>query len=101
VARLAGDIGLRYRPAPDVDLGRLGLWGAQLVLDARAEDIAAIHGTNHALAVTRVRVIAGLDPDVRMELDWTLEELDGAIGDEDFEAIEAAGEALRELAGGA
>jgi hypothetical protein len=99
VARLAGDIGLRYRPVLEVDLERFGLWGAQLVLDARAEDLDAVHGTNHALAFTRERLIASLEPDTRTELDATLEELDGAIADEDFEAIAEIGEALRELAG--
>ena len=38
VARLVNDLTLRYRPIPEVDLDRIGLWGAQLILDAGAED---------------------------------------------------------------
>lgn len=99
VARLAGDIGLRYRPVPEVDFERIGLWGGQLVLDARANDLDAVHGTNHALAFTRERVLGDIDSGARLELDSALEELDGAIADEDFEAIAEIGQTLRDVAG--
>ncbi len=56
VARLVNDLTLRYRPIPEVDLDRIGLWGAQLILDAGAQG-----SRGHPLRQLRRRLRAGAD----------------------------------------
>lgn len=96
LGRLAGDLRLRYEPVNRVDLSRIGLWGAQLVLDARAEDLDGVRADTFALRYTSERLAPGELP---AELNATLEELQGAIDGEEFDAIADLGERVRELTG--
>jgi hypothetical protein len=100
VARLAGDVRLRYATAPGVDIDRLGLWGAQLIVDARAESRADVLADNFATAYVMDRLTEALAGS-RTQIDAALEELQVAIDDEDFEAIAAAGQQIREVAAAA
>ena len=98
VARLGGDVRLRYAPVAEVDLARVGLWGAQLVVDARAESNNDILADNFALSYVRDRLIAGLAPEDLTQLDIALEDLQTAIDDGDFSAMADSGETLRQFA---
>ncbi len=99
-ARLVGDLTLRYLSIPEVDLGRIGVWGAQLVVDAGAEDMEAVQADAFALTYTRERVVGEVDGEVLTALNVALEELQGAVDDEDFEAIADVGDELRRLGSG-
>ena len=99
VARLVNDLTLRYRPIPEVDLDRIGLWGAQLILDAGAEDLEGVRSDNFAVDYARERIVGGVADEIVNELNATLDELQIAIDDEDFGAIAEAAQAIRDLAG--
>jgi hypothetical protein len=98
VARLAGDVRLRYARVAAVDLNRVGLWGAQVVVDSRAESDQGVLADNFALSYVRDRLIAGLAPADLTQLDIALEDLQTAIDDDDFAAMADSGEALRQFA---
>src|SRR6185436_14101576 len=68
VARLVNDLTLRYRPIPEVDLDRIGLWGAQLILDAGAEDLEGIRSDNFAVDYARERIVDGVPADLVNEM---------------------------------
>ncbi len=95
-----GDLTLRYLTIPEVDLGRIGLWGAQLIVDAGAEDLDAVHSDAFALTYTRERIVGAVDDEVLTALNVALEELQGAVDDEDFAAIAEVGDELRRIAAG-
>ena len=56
VARLVNDLTLRYRPIPEVDLDRIGLWGAQLIARRRRGE-----SRGRPLRQLRRRLRAGAD----------------------------------------
>ena len=99
VARLVNDLTLRYRPTPEVDLDRVGLWGAQLTLDAGAEDLDRVRSDNFAVDYARERIVGGVSDEIVNELNATLEELQVAIDDEDFAAMAEAAQPILDLAG--
>ena len=96
--RAWGDVRLRYAPVAAVDLARFGLWGAQLVVDARAERLEDVLSDNFALSYVRDRLTAALASDDRTQLDTALEDLQVAIDDEDFAAIADSGLTIWEFA---
>ena len=99
VARLVNDLTLRYRPIPEVDLDRIGLWGAQLIVDAGAENLEGVRSDNFAVDYARERIVGGVADEIVNELNATLDELQIAIDEEDFGAIAEAAQAIRDLAG--
>ena len=99
VARLVNDLTLRYRPIPEVDLDRIGLWGAQLVLDAGAQDLGGVRSDNFAVEYARERIVGGVSDEIVNELNATLDQLQIAIDAEDYGAIAEAAQAIRDLAG--
>ena len=99
VARLVNDLTLRYRPIPQVNVDRVGLWGAQLILDAGAEDLNGVRSDNFAVDYARERIVGGVSDDIVNELNTGLEQLQLAIDDEDFGAVAEAAQAIRDLAG--
>jgi hypothetical protein len=99
VARLVNDLTLRYRPIPEVNLDRIGLWGAQLILHAGAENLEGIRSDNFAVDYARERIVGGVPDEIVNELNTNLEELQLAIDDEDFAAIAETAQAIRDLAG--
>jgi hypothetical protein len=98
VARLAGDLRLRYEPVAAIDLARFGLWGAQLVVDARAERMEDVLSDNFALSYVRDRLTTALAGQDRTQLDTALEDLQVAIDDEDFGAMADSGMTIWEFA---
>jgi hypothetical protein len=96
VARWSLDLQLRHRPVSDVDLDRFDLWAAQLLVDVAAGDAAAVNGDFFCLDYVRDRIqhtLAGAD---RTRLNADLEELNGAVADEDLGAAAEAARQLRE-----
>lgn len=101
VARLAGDLQLRWVAVSEVDISRIARWADQLLIDARAEDLGAVHGDLFALDYTRERVVGVLDATSQTALDAAMEELHVASGAEDFGSILELAGRVRQIADGA
>jgi hypothetical protein len=100
VARWSLDLQLRHRPVTEIDLARFDLWAAQLLVDAAAGDAAAVNGDFFTLDYIRDRIQRTLDEADRTRLNTALEELNGAVADEDLAAAaDAAGELRETLVG--
>lgn len=99
VARLVNDLTLRYRAIPEVDLDRIGLWGAQLISDAGAEDLDGVRSDAYAADYAKERIVGGVAGEIVRLLNSTLTDLQAAVADEDFAAIAESGQALRDAAG--
>jgi hypothetical protein len=90
------DFQLRHRPPAVIDLGRLDLQAAMLVVDAGARDIPAIRSDVANLDWIRDRIAHTLDAPVRSRVDTELVELVAATGDEDLRAVREHAVALRD-----
>jgi hypothetical protein len=55
-ARSSFDLQLRYRPEAEIDLARMDLWAAQLLVDAAAGDTGAVGADAFALDYVRDRI---------------------------------------------
>lgn len=89
------DLQLRHRPPVEVDIARFDLWAAQLMVDAAAGDAAAVNGDFFTLDYIRDRILhtfEGADP---AHINAQLEELQGAVGDEELDAASQAAGQLR------
>ncbi|HEX9824363.1 MAG TPA: hypothetical protein VGB51_08230, partial [Actinomycetota bacterium] len=95
-ARWSLDLQLRHRPVVEVDLARMDLWAAQILVDAEAGDTASINGDFFAIDYVRDRVLHVLDGAQVTTLNTRLEELQGAVGDADPGAAAEAAARLRE-----
>ena len=94
-ARLAYDLQLRYRPVTEVDLARLDLWAAQLIVDQAAGDIDAIAADQFALDYVRDRIRHALDDETLFHVNTELGKIQVAIVDEEPEAAARAAGRLR------
>ncbi len=97
VARWSLDLQLRHRPVTEVDLARFDLWAAQLLVDAAAGNAAAVNGDFFSLDYVRDRIQHTLDERDRTRLNRNLEELNGAVADEDLGAAADGARQLREI----
>jgi hypothetical protein len=96
VARLGYDLQLRYRPVVEVDLERLDLWAVELMVDAEANDTAAVGADHFALDYIRDRVVHALSTADRTAVNEAVNAIQVAVVDQDINAaVEAAGQ-LRE-----
>jgi len=95
VSRWALDLELRYRSVAAVDLDRLELWAAQLLVDAAAGDAAAANGDVFAMDYVRERVRNALGEAGRRRLDTSLEELPALIADGELEEAARTARQLR------
>jgi hypothetical protein len=100
VARWSLDLQLRHRPVTEIDLARFDLWAAQMLVDAAARDAAAVNGDFFNLDYIRDRIQPSLDEADRARLNLELEELNGAVADEDLAAVAEAAQQLRETLAG-
>lgn len=76
-----------------IDVARFDLWAAQMLVDAAAGDAAAVNGDFFSLDYVRDRIHDALKEADLAGLNLVLEELNGAVSDEDFEAVdETAGQ---------
>jgi hypothetical protein len=96
VARWSLDLQLRHRPVTEIDLARFDLWAAQLLVDAKAGDTAAANGDFFSLDYIRDRIQHKLREADRARINVVLEELNGAVGDEDLGAAADIARALRQ-----
>ncbi len=98
VARFGLDLQLRFRPVEEVDLSRLDLWAAQLMVDEAAGDDAGVAADAYALDYVRDRILDALDPDTLIKVDQELGAIQIAVLDEEPEAAARAAARLREIA---
>ena len=78
---------------------RIGLWGAQLISDAGAEDLDGVRSDAYAVDYAKERIVGGVAGEIVRLLNSTLTDLQAAVADEDFAAIAESGQALRDAAG--
>jgi hypothetical protein len=96
LARSSYDIQLRYRPVTEVDLARLDLWAAQLIVDEAAGDIDAIGADGFALDYVRDRIRHALDDETLFRVNTELGAIQNAIVDETPAVAARAALRLRE-----
>jgi hypothetical protein len=101
VGRLTLDVQLLYRPVPEVDLARFGLWASQLQLDAEEADDGAVNGDLFSLDYVRERIRQVLTADDGTRINALMEEIDGLVQDGDLAAVADAAEELRDVVAGA
>ncbi len=84
----------------EIDLARFDLWLAQLLVDAKAGDVSAVNGDFFSLDYIRDRIQHTFGEADRARLNLALEELNGAVGDEDLAAAADLARQLRETLAG-
>ncbi len=97
VARWSLDLQLRHRPVTEIDLARFDLWLAQLLVDAKAGDVSAVNGDFFSLDYIRDRIQHTFGEADRTRINLALEELNGAVGDEDLKAAANVARELRQI----
>jgi hypothetical protein len=97
IARWSLDLQLRHRPVAEIELARLDLWAAQLLVDAAAGDVAAVNGDFFSIDYIRDRIQHVLNEADRTRLNSDLEELNGVVAEEDLAAAADGAGRLREL----
>jgi hypothetical protein len=97
VARSGLDLQLRYRPVSEVDLARLDLWAAQLLVDHAAHDAGAVGADAFALDYVRDRLLYALRPTDLRRLNEALGAIQVAIADQTLGAAASGAQRLRDL----
>jgi hypothetical protein len=100
VARSSFDLQLRYRPVAEIDLARLDLWAAQLLVDAAAGDAAGIGADAFAMDYVRDRIWDTLDEADLARVHTELGEIQIAVVDEEPAAAAKAAGRLRDILAG-
>ena len=95
-ARWSLDLRLEYRPQTEIDLARLDLWAAQLMVDAAAGDAGAVNGDVFTLGYIRDRILNSLDGADASRLNTEFLKLQVATADEDLAAASDTAERLRD-----
>ena len=95
-ARWSLDLRLQYRPQTEIDLARMNLWAAQLMVDATAGDAGAIGGDVFTLGYIRDRVLDTLDGADATRLNTEFLKLQVAAADGDLAAASDAAKSLRD-----
>jgi hypothetical protein len=96
VARLSFDLQLRYRPASEVDLARMDLWAAQLLVDQAAGDAGAVGADAFAMDYMRDRILDAVDAGDLTRINTELGAIQVAVIDEDMGAAADAAARLRD-----
>ena len=96
VARSALDLELRHRPPIEIELARLGLWAAQLRLDAERDSADDVNADVFAIDYVRDRLIDALPEQDMTVLNQALEDLHTAVEDEDLDLVAELAAGLRE-----
>jgi hypothetical protein len=98
-ARLSFDLRLRHRPVTEIDLARMDLWAAQLLVDEAAGNTAAVAADAFALDYVRDRILDALDESTLVRVNTELGAIQIAVVDEEPDlAAKAAGRLRRILA---
>jgi hypothetical protein len=98
VADASLDLQLRYRPAVQINLARLRLWARRLLVDAAANNAAAVHGDVTTLAWIRDRI--SLDRADGNDLDDQLRLLSSVADAHEFQVAMVQAKRLRETLAG-
>jgi hypothetical protein len=98
-ARSSFDLQLPYRPVPEIDLARMDLWAAQLLVDEAAGDADGVGADAFALDYVRDRIRAAVDARALMRINTELGAIQIAVADQDLAAAAAAAERLRNSLG--
>jgi hypothetical protein len=96
---VARDLELQYRPPAEIDRARFDIWARSVLVDAAAEDQAAVSGD--AVVLDRVwdRFKHTVDPTISQNIQTALDELGQGAEDEDLAAATAAANKLRSALG--
>jgi hypothetical protein len=100
VAVASLDLQLRHRPPAEIDLARLDLQAATLVIDAAAQDLPAVRSDVANLDWIRDRIAHTLDDTDRSRIDTLIVEAMGAAGDENFALAGRDAAKMRDLIAG-
>jgi hypothetical protein len=95
VARLSFDLQLRYRPVTEIDLARMDLWAAPLLVDEAAGDTDAIAADAFALDYVRDRILGALGEATLVRVNTELGAIQIAVVDEEPAAAAKAAGRLR------
>jgi hypothetical protein len=95
VARSGFDLQLRYRPVAEIDLARMGLWVAELLIDHAAGDRSAMGDDHFAIDYLRDRLLDALSPADLGRLSETITEIQLGVVDRDLGAVAGAARGLR------
>ena len=95
VARSALDLQLRFRPVTEVDVARMDLWAAQLLIDEAAGDDAGVAADAFAMDYVRDRIRTTLDDATLAEVNTELGDIQIAVVDEEPAAAAEQAAALR------
>jgi hypothetical protein len=94
-ARSSFDLQLPYRPAAEIDLARMDLWAAQLLVDEAAGLAGGVGADGFALDYIRDRIRAAVDARDLTRINTVLGTIQIAVVDEDLALAAAAAERLR------
>ena len=94
-ARSSFDLQLPYRPAAEIDLARMDLWAAQLLVDEAAGVAGGVGADAFALDYVRDRIRAAVDARDLTRINTELGTIQVAVVDEDLAQAAAAAERLR------
>jgi hypothetical protein len=94
-ARSSFDLQLPYRPAAEIDLARMDLWAAQLLVDEAAGVAGGVGADAFALDYIRDRIRAAVDVRDLIRINTELGTIQVAVVDEDLALAAAAAERLR------
>ena len=97
VARSGFDLRLRYRPVAEIDLARMDLWAAQLLIDVAAGDRPAVGDDQFAIDYVRDRLLDALSPADLGRLSEKVTEIQLGVVDRDLGAAARAARALRTM----
>jgi hypothetical protein len=94
-ARSSLDLQLRYRPQAEVDLARMDLWAAQLLVDEAAGDADAVGADQFALDYDRDRIRDAVDARDLVRINTEIGAIQIAVVEGELGAAAAAAERLR------
>jgi hypothetical protein len=94
-ARSSFDLQLPYRPAAEIDLARMDLWAAQLLVDEAAGVAGGVGADAFALDYIRDRIRVAVDARDLTRINTELGTIQIAVVDEDVALAAAAAERLR------
>jgi hypothetical protein len=99
-ARLSFDLQLRYRPVTEIDLARMDLWAAQLLVDEAAGNTDGLAADAYAMDYVRDRIWAALDEAELARVNAALGAIQVAVVDEEPAAAAEAAGRLRDILAG-
>jgi hypothetical protein len=94
-ARSSFDLQLPYRSEPEIDLARMDLWAAQLLVDEAARDADGVGADAFALDYVRDRIRAAVDARDLIRINTEIGTIQVAVVDGELGAATAAAERLR------